>query len=292
MVPHLVQPTISQHPSSHILSKVQRNVDDDLGVYKNKLLTVHKTSGWGQQRGHSSRGPLLCSSEAPNVSVPPNHPLHSCAMSMLPRYRLRFARDPSVPTTTPEFESCLHTFSARRNSPASAAHPIAAVVAPPVDVPDPATPERNGSITRDTKRRSPTHEWNSLDEFKTWRMKEQLDHRIELLLVRTISSGGSHWHEKRIYVCSRQGTGRKSKSIGKHLERIRSRPSTRTGCRCRVIVKTYPHTSIVLGWYRTEHDHATGILNLGFTRLQDSTRAYAPGLLRHMKPEEVVSHTY
>jgi hypothetical protein len=223
------------------------------------------------------------------VSFLPAHPLLSCAMSrsMLPLYRLRFARDPSVPTTTPDFESCLHTFSAQRNGPASVVHPIAAVAAPPVDVSDPATPERNGIITRDTKRRSPTHEWNSLDEFKTWRMKEQLDHRIELLLVRTISASGSHWHEKRIYVCSRQGT-EKSKSIGKHLGRIRSRPSSRAGCRCRVIVKTYPHTSAVLGWYRTEHNHATGILNL---RLRDSTRAYAPGLLRHMKPKEVVSHT-
>jgi len=221
----------------------------------------------------------------------PTHPLLSCAMSMLPCYRLRPTRDPSVPATTPDFKSCLHTFSARRNSPASVAHPIVAVAAPPVDVTDPATSERNGSITRDMKRRSPTHEWNSLDEFKTWRMKEQLDHGIELLLVRTFSASGSLWHEKRIYVCSRQGTGGKSKSIGKHLERIRSRPSNRTGCRCRVIIKTYPHTSTVLGWYRAEHDHATGILNLGSTRLQDTTRANASGLLRHMKPKEVVSHT-
>jgi hypothetical protein len=216
---------------------------------------------------------------------------------MLPCYRLRHTRDPSVLTATPDFESCLHLFrvSAQRNSPAShgVAHPrpIAAVAAPLVEITDPATSERNGSITRDKKRRSPSHEWNTLDEFETWRMKEQLDHGIMLLLVRTFSARSSLWCEKRVYVCSRQGTGGKSKPIGKHLERIGSRPSNRTGCRCRVIIKTYPHTSTVLGWYRAEHDHATGILNLGFTRSHDSTRAYAPGLLRHTKPKELVSYT-
>ena len=211
-------------------------------------------------------------------------------MSMLPRYRLRPTSDPSVPTTTPNFENCLHTFPLRPVSPASVAHPIAAVAVPPVEVIDPATSERTGSITYDRKR-GPTHEWNSLDEFKTWRMKEQLDHGIELLLVRTISAGSSLFHEKRIYVCGRQGTGGKYKYIKKYPQRIRSRPSKRTGCRCGITVKTYPHTSTVLGWYRAAHDHATGIPNLRFTRLQDSTRAYASSLLRrHVEPKEVVRH--
>ena len=224
-------------------------------------------------------------------------------MSMLPPYRLggtRKKKDPSVPTTTPDFASCLYTFSSRDDSPASVAHPTIAVPAPPAEVIDPppveaidpATSARKGSITHDRKRRSPTHEWSSLDEFKTWRMKEQLDHGIELLLVRMHSASSSLWHERRIYVCSRQGTGGKYKYIKKHPERIRSRPSKQTGCRCGVIVKTYLHTSTVLGWYRAEHDHATGIPNLRFTRLQDSTRAYVSSLLRrNMEPKEVVSHT-
>ena len=244
------------------------------------------------QLGHSSRGPgFYVGSEVPNVLFLPTHTLLSCAMLMLPSYRLELTSDPSVPKTTPDFESCLQSFPSRPVSPASVAHPIVAVATPPVGVIDPATSERKGGITHDRKRR-PTHEWNSLDEFKTWRMKEQLDHGIELLLVRTLSASSSLWHEKRIYVCSRQGTGGKYKYIKKHPERIRSRPNKRTGCRSGVTVKTYPHTSTVLGWYRAEHDHATGILNLRFTRLQDSTRAYASSLLRrHMDPKEVVRHT-
>ena len=45
--------------------------------------------------------------------------------------------------------------------------------------------------------------------------------------------------------------------------------SKRTGCRCKVIIKTYHHVSTVLGWYRTENDHATGVANLMFTCIRD-----------------------
>src|SRR5579863_370644 len=208
-------------------------------------------------------------------------------MSILPVYRLRPTPKPSVPTTTPTFESCLHTLvldipEGGRVSPVD--YPI--IAAPPAEVIDPATTERNGSITRDRTRRSPTHEWNSLDEFQTWRRAEELDHGIELLLVRTYSVGSPLWHEKRIYVCSRQGTGGKPKYIRKRPDRTRSRPSKRTGCRCRIIVKTYHHVPTVLGWYRAGHDHATGVANLRFTRLQDSMRAYVSSLLRrYVKPK-------
>jgi hypothetical protein len=217
---------------------------------------------------------------------------------MLPVYRMRLTSKFSPPITTPTLESCLHTLEldiperrrrAARVSPVD--HPT--ITAPPsAEVTDPATSERTGSITRDRKRRSPTHEWNSLDEFQTWRRNQELEHGIELLLVRTYSVGSPLWHEKRIYVCSRQGTGGKPKYIRKRMDRIQSRPSKRTGCRCRIIVKTYHHVPTVLGWYRAEHDHATGVANLRFTRLQDSTRTYVSSLLRtQMKPREIVSNT-
>jgi len=217
---------------------------------------------------------------------------------MLPVYRVRLASKFSSPATTPTFESCLHTLELdipERRRRAARVSPVdyRIITAPPLaEVIDPATSERNGSITRDRKRRSPTHEWNSLDEFQTWRTNQELEHGIELLLVRTYSAGSPLWHEKRIYVCSRQGTGGKPKYIRKRVGRIQSRPSKRTGCRCRIIVKTYHHLPTVLGWYRAEHDHATGVANLRFTRLQDSTRTYVSSLLRRqMKPREIVSKT-
>jgi hypothetical protein len=212
-------------------------------------------------------------------------------MSKLPVFRLPVTSKPSAPATIPTFESCLGTFAvdvpARPESPIN--HPIVAA-APQAETIDPATSERNGSITRDRQKRRPTHEWSSLEEFHTWRLNEERDHGIELLLSHTRRSSGPLWHESRTFTCSRQGTGGKTKYIRKRGDR-RTRSSKRTGCGCRVIIKTYHHISTVLGWYRTEHDHATGVANLMFTRLRDSTRAYVLNLLRKdMSPKEVVSH--
>ena len=167
--------------------------------------------------------------------------------------------------------------------------PIVAAV-PQVKIIDPATSKRKGSITYDREDQRPTHEWNSLEEFHAWRINEELDHGIELLLSSTRRSDGPLWHETRTYSCSRQGTGGKTKYVKKHMHRIRKQPSKRTGCRCRVRIKTYHHVSTVLGWYYPEHDHAIGVANLIYTRLRDSTRGYVLNLLRkNMSPKEVVS---
>jgi hypothetical protein len=202
-------------------------------------------------------------------------------MSMLPIFRV----PPVAPSITPAYEDCIHTIILRR--PEQRVNPVEQQAEPI----DPATSQRLGSITYDRQRR-PTHEWSSLDEFHTWRMNEELDHGIELLVAQKRSSADNPlWREKRIYVCSRQGTGGKCKYARKHADRFsRTRSTKRTGCRCRIVVKMYHHVSTVLGWYRAEHDHATGIANLQFTRLPDSTRAHALDLLRtNVDPKDVVS---
>lgn len=227
----------------------------------------------------------------------PTRSLLSCAMTMLPVYRMGLTSKFSPPTTTPTFESCLHTLELdipeqrHRTTVRPVDYPII-TAPPPAEVVDPVTSERNGSITRDRKRRGvPTHEWNSLDEFQTWRANQELEHGIELLLLRTYSAVSPLWHEKQIYVCSRQGTIAKPKYIRKRVNRIQSRPSKPTGCSCRIVVKTYHDVPTILGWYRAEHDHAMGVADLRFTRLQDSTRAYVSSLLRSsMKPREIVSN--
>jgi hypothetical protein len=215
---------------------------------------------------------------------------YATGMSKLPVFRIPLTSKPSAPATTPSFESCLGTFTidvpAPRESPVN--DPI--VAAPQAERIDPATSEQNGSITRDRQKRSPTHEWSTLEEFHTWRMSEERDHGIELLLSNSRRSDGPLWHQSRTYSCSRQGTGGKAKYVRKREYR-RMQSSKRTGCGCRVVIKTYHHVSTILGWYRTEHDHATGVANLIFTRLRDSTRAYVLSLLRrHMGPKEVVSN--
>ncbi|KAI0251851.1 hypothetical protein BJV78DRAFT_393474 [Lactifluus subvellereus] len=213
-------------------------------------------------------------------------------MSMLPVYRLPYTAARSTPTTTPSFETCLGTL--RLAEPAHGGelgHPVVGVVGPYAI--DPATSERNGSITHDRKTRSPTHEWSSLNEFHAWRMNEERDHCIELLGGRSYPSVTRLYRETRTYVCSRQGTGGKPKYTKKYKDRIRARSNKRTGCRCKVIIKTYHHVSTVLGWYKSGHDHATGMANLMYTRIRDSTRAYVLGLLRTgMGTREVVRNMW
>jgi hypothetical protein len=190
----------------------------------------------------------------------------------------------------PTFENCLGTFTVA-DSPVGELPSRIVAVAPKVETVDPATSKRYGSITHDRENRRPTHEWNSLEEFHAWRIHEELDYGIELLLSSKRRSDGPLWHENRTYSCSRHGTGGKNKYVKKYMDRIRKLPSKRTGCGCRVRIKTYHHVSTVLGWYESEHDHAIGIANLMYTRLRDSTRGYVLNLLRmNMSPKEVVSN--
>ena len=225
-------------------------------------------------------------------------------MSNLPVFRLPITSKPLTPAIMPTFESCLGTFTVdsparhdMHDSPVELPSPIvqvaaAATVAPQVQTVDPVTSKWRGSITQDRENRHPTHEWNSLEEFHAWRINEELNHGIELLLSSKRCSAGPLWHENRIYSCSRQGTGGKTKYVRKYMDRIRKLPSKRTGCRCRVVIKTYRHVSTVLGWYKSEHDHAIGVANLMYTRLRDPTRSYVLNLLRtNMSPKEVVSNT-
>ena len=219
-------------------------------------------------------------------------------MSNLPVFRLPITSEPSAPAITPTFENCLGTFTidspARHDSPVSESPSPIVAPAPQVESIDTTTPKRHGSITRDREKQRPTHEWNSLEEFHAWRINEELEHGIELLLSssKRRPADGAHWKENRTYSCSRQGTGGKTKYVKKHADRIRKLPSKLTGCRCRVRIKTYHQVSTVLGWYEPEHDHAIGVANLMYTRLRDSTRGYVLNLLRkNMSPKEVVSNT-
>ena len=220
-------------------------------------------------------------------------------MSNLPIFRLPITSKPSAPTIMPIFENCLGTFTIDSPVPVESPSPIVAA-APQVETIDTAKSKRHGGgIAHDRENQRPTHEWNSLEEFFAWRTNEELEHGIELRLssskrraTTTDSDGPPLWHEKRTYSCSRQGTGGKTKYVRKCMDRVTKRPSKRTGCRCKVRIKTYQTVSTVLGWYEPEHDHATGVANLMYTRLRDSTRVYVLNLLRtKMSPKEVVSNT-
>lgn len=209
---------------------------------------------------------------------------------MLSVFRLQPTSKPSAPTTTPTFSSCIGTLGLdipeRNDTPID--HPT--VAAPQTEAP---TSELSEDITHDTQQQQqqrPTHEWNSLDEFYMWRMIEELDHGVELHLVRRkYSSGNGRWRENRTYVCSRQGTGGKSKYIRKkHDDGIKTRS---TGCRCRLVIQIFHHVPTVLGWYKAKHNHHTQVASPMFTRLRESTRVHIVSHLRRRMNTEVVSNT-
>ena len=73
------------------------------------------------------------------------------------------------------------------------------------------------------------------------------------------------------YRCTREFTG--GKKDRQNITRLeRAIPLKKTGCRCTLTIKMYPHTDKILGKYNEEHDHTIGDDNLRFTRLSDTTK--------------------
>ncbi|KAJ7128412.1 hypothetical protein C8R44DRAFT_700955, partial [Mycena epipterygia] len=98
------------------------------------------------------------------------------------------------------------------------------------------------------------------------------------------------WTQKSVFVCSRQGSGGKSKYRAKNSW-TRKIESKRSGCPCRLTVKSYPGTSEVLGFYKPDHTHAIGDDNLKYTRLDADTRKEIEKLLRlGVEPKKVLEN--
>jgi hypothetical protein len=132
--------------------------------------------------------------------------------------------------------------------------------------------------------------WASVAAMKTWMTQECLDKSIEFVKRGMPQPGlGFGWLEKRIYVGWRQGSGGKS-----HYQPTkgwtREISTKRTGCSCRLTVKTYPGTAEVLGLYNSDHSHPTGDENLKYTRLDVETRKEIENYLRlGVEPKKVVN---
>jgi hypothetical protein len=94
---------------------------------------------------------------------------------------------------------------------------------------------------------------------------------------------------KHVYICSRQLSGGRSKYQKKHPERQRKIESKKTGCRCRIIIKYYPHTSAILGCYASEHDHEIGLANIAYTWMSRVAREKINyKLSQKIDPREIV----
>jgi hypothetical protein len=136
-----------------------------------------------------------------------------------------------------------------------------------------------GSITYDREKGGMTREWVDADAFLTWLATEEMEKSIELIVSRVERSDSPVWRERRVYQCGREHTGGK-RDRPRTTQWERTIPSKKTGCRCRLTIKRYPHTDAILGKYEDQHDHAIGDENLRFTRLSDTTKALVMEMVR------------
>lgn len=193
---------------------------------------------------------------------------------------------PSPDTTAPPIAT---SFSDNAESPTFVIDDYDATT-PDQPPPEPShpSPPIKGSFEHDLK--TYTLRWESLDAMRIWLKKEQESKTIELRLkeTRVKTDLPATWVKCYFYVCARAGTGGR-KAYQKKYARNRKIPVKRTGCNCRLTVKTYPGTNEVLGLYIPNHSHPVGNDNAKFTRLTEEDRAEIEHLLRlGVDPKKVV----
>ena len=134
----------------------------------------------------------------------------------------------------------------------------------------PATSKRRGSFNWDQEN-GWVMEWASIAEFEAWLKEEQLAKSIKFILSST-KPGTWLWTKRQTYVCSRQTSGGQKTYKKKYLDWQCKLDSKKTGCRCQIEIKHYPHTVTILGRYTEEHDHKIQLANIAYTRLSQVAR--------------------
>jgi hypothetical protein len=104
--------------------------------------------------------------------------------------------------------------------------------------------------------------------------------------------GNALWTEKHYYVCSCGHSGGASKFQKKHPKRQRKIESKKTGCRCKLLIKLYPHTSNILGCYQDEHNHEISIANIAYMCMSHTAWEQIKSMLEQkIDPREIVHKT-
>jgi hypothetical protein len=135
-----------------------------------------------------------------------------------------------------------------------------------------------GSFEYDRRSGQFTLAWGSLAKFDIWRLEQQRLHTINLCLVNT-EHGMCHFSWRRIYRCSREGSGGIKPYEKKYPGQIRKFSPKWIGCQCKVDLKAYPDTNILLGCYNNIHDHPIGTQNLIYTQVSQNAKGEVKALL-------------
>jgi hypothetical protein len=136
-----------------------------------------------------------------------------------------------------------------------------------------------GSFEHDQESAGYDLSWGSLAEFNVWRQEQKRADAIDLCLTNT-TVGVQHFSWRRIYRCSRQGSGGIKPYDKKYPDRSRKIGPKYIGCRCKVDVKAYPGTNVLLGRYLRTHSHPIGMGNIVHTRLSETTKGKVKALLQ------------
>jgi len=134
--------------------------------------------------------------------------------------------------------------------------------------------------------------WTCWQDFEDFLGAEQDGNSVEFCKTKT-RTGGDKFHTHIYFVCSRHGTGGVKTYEKKHPNWTRKIPAKRTGCGSALTIKTYHNTEMVLGIYKSNHNHSVGEDNLRFTRICDDTREWIAGMVRiKVSNDRIVSFNY
>ena len=133
-------------------------------------------------------------------------------------------------------------------------------------------------------------QWEDLASFHMWHREEEYTHAIELI-ASLIVSGGHLWLQKCIYVCVRQLSSGPNK-YKKKLQCFWKIGIKKTGCHCRIVIKRYHHTLIVLGCYVSMHDYDLGLGNIAYMQLSHAAWAIVKAMLVQQVDRRAIVHHY
>lgn len=169
------------------------------------------------------------------------------------------------PSTSPvefQFDLCLHVTleleehandidTDKANNPLDTMVPMEG----PRPAEDPATSWKKGSFYSNKKGTYYILEWANFAEFDTWCQVEEAKYSIELHKSMKWMGGGL-WSIRHLFRCRRQLlSGYKYEITNPNQKRVESK---KNDCPCNIVIKIYPHTSIILGRYEKDHNHELG----------------------------------
>ena len=154
---------------------------------------------------------------------------------------------------------------------------------------DPATSQKPGSFNYERKNGHFLYKWSNMAEFEVWSQEEELAYSIEFIATHVVQGDGL-WTLRHHYVCSHQLLDNKVPYQKKRPD-WKAIESKKMGCQCKIVIKCYPHMSIVCGQYEGDYNHKIGLSNIAFIQISTALWEQIRKLLEQkVDPREIISN--